>query len=357
MRILYDGYIYGLQRSGGINRYFYELIKRLPESCRPVILGDRPSIQVFPNHKNIKCIGHLPRILEPIAGIATRCFDVVHPTYYELTRPLKYSGVKTRCVVTIHDFIIDRYTNLFPKGKKVIIAQKQAIKRADAIICVSESTRMDLLARFPECENRCAVVPLASSMEFSHVCLSNQHGNVARPYCLYVGSRNFYKNFNWCLDAISDLKQRGLDLNLIVAGPSWTSDETITIRNSGVGERVELIEYPADAVLAALYKNAVALVYPSSYEGFGLPPLEAMTMGCPVIAQHASSLPEVIGDGGVLMQPQESSPILIADILAELLLNTSLRRLLSEKARSRAATFSWEKTAEMTFSIYRGSVA
>jgi glycosyltransferase involved in cell wall biosynthesis len=353
MRILYDGYIYGLQKSGGINRYFYEIISRLPECSLPVIYGSRPAHEGFSKRQKIKCLPRMHDILRPVAELATHYFDLIHPTYYELTPPLSYSGLRTRCVVTVHDFIIARYEKRFLKGQKVLAAQDQAIKRADAIICVSESTRSDLLERYPECENRCSVTHLASSMARGGNRSLIPQSNICKPYCLYVGSRTFYKNFNWCLDAVAELKRRGLDMNLVVVGSPWTVEEQAEVRNSGLGERVKLIDFPTDETLAALYRDAVALLYPSEYEGFGLPPLEAMAMGCPVIAQRASSIPEVVGNGGILMQVEEASPLLIADLLAVLLSDSTLRATLSVKAQAQASTFSWERTTEQTFNIYQ----
>jgi glycosyltransferase involved in cell wall biosynthesis len=357
MRILYDGYIFGLQKTGGINRYFGELISRLPVSAQPIIYGDFPEAGFNPKNKSTKCISRFPRSLNCLAGHATGLFDLIHPTYYELTKPLDYKKIKTRCVITIHDFIMARYERLFKKSSKVIVAQEEAIKRADQIICVSESTKSDLLERFPDCENRCSVIYLASSMECPVDLTVPSLYQASSPYFLYVGSRSFYKNFKWCLDALSNLQRRSIDINLVVAGPPWTSDEELIIRNSGLGHRIYLKVYPDDLDLARLYRNALALVYPSSYEGFGLPPLEAMKMGCPVIVQRISSLPEVVGKGGILMETKEASPLLIADVLEELLLNSLFRNEISRDAILQAQSFSWETTSEKTFDVYLGALA
>jgi glycosyltransferase involved in cell wall biosynthesis len=353
MRILYDGYIYKLQENGGINRYFNEIISRLPEYVRPCIYGNHPVMALRPKNKTIKYLHGLPKILMPLGNYLWSRYNLFHPTYYHLTAPIDYSRIKTRCVVTVHDFVMSKYADQYHKSQKVITAQEEAIKRADYIICVSESTRQDLLLRYPECEDRSSVTHLASSLSMPKKPTQRPH---PKPYCLYVGSRVFYKNFRWALDSISILKRQGLDVDLVVVGTPWTTEEMSLIRNIS-SENIRLYVQPNDSLLAALYKHALALIYPSNYEGFGLPPLEALSMGCPVIAQRSSSIPEVVGDAGILMDPDAASAELIAESVGSLYTDSAKRDEICAKASLRSREFSWETTAQKTLVAYHKALA
>ena len=348
MKVLFDGYIYKLQGNGGINRYFNEIISRLPNGVRPCIYGEHPALTLRPQNKNVKYISSIPRGIYSLGRYASNRFDLIHPTYYHLTPPLEYSKIKTRCIVTVHDFVMAKYADKYEKSQKVIVAQEEAIKSADYIVCVSESTRSDLLNRFPECEDRSSVTHLASSLSRSQNTSKSIHPG---PYCLYVGSRVFYKNFHWALEAISILKKRSLDVDLVVVGESWNAEERSLISNAYKG-KIRLVENPNDEVLSSLYENALALIYPSNYEGFGLPPLEAMTMGCPVIAQRTSSLPEVVGEAGILMDPARASAKVIAEAVQSLLMDSVMRSNLCAKGLAKSQDFSWHKTAQATLEAY-----
>jgi glycosyltransferase involved in cell wall biosynthesis len=352
MKILYDPYIYKLQQAGGINRYMSEVISRLPRTFHPYIFKKIENKVLVPQNKELKFFW-LPEILSRSPSLLRRrlrSMDLIHPSYYHLSTPLSWKNIPGHVVVTVHDFIMARFADRYERSEKVIQDQSAAIERADHIICVSQSTHRDLLERFPQCASRSSVIPLASSL-----CLPPTDAQRMYPqrYFLYVGQRNFYKNFYLTLQVFALLKKKYGDLRFVVVGPSWNDEEKKQLHHLGVADFVDLLEHPDDPLLAILYKYCEALFYLSEYEGFGLPPLEAMKMGAPVIALQISSLPEVIGCGGILIEPAQASPQNIAEAASSLLDSKKEQTILSQKAVQQAAQFSWERTMRETLQVYQ----
>ena len=340
-----------MQRTGGVNRYFAEIISRLPGTFRPVIYGCRPSAPHVPVHPALRHVGRPPLhiLSDPLVTAWSRGFNLIHPTYYHLTPPLSASTLRSRLVVTVHDFVMVRYADLYARSGKLITAQDAVIRAADYLICVSHSTRNDLLERFPECEGRSTVIHLGTTVRPAS---PNAGRAVGAPYVLYVGSRVFYKNFELSLKAAAEWRRRGVDLSLVVAGPPATDTERELLHRLDLENCAKFVEFPNDAELAALYRGALVLLYPSCFEGFGLPPLEAMAHGCPVIALGTSSLPEVVGDGGILLDPLSASAETVADAVVELATNEIVRTGLSQRATAQAAKFDWDNTVRETVKVY-----
>ncbi|MBM3857438.1 MAG: glycosyltransferase family 4 protein [Verrucomicrobia bacterium] len=351
MKILYDTYIYELQQTGGINRYTSEIISRLPETFHPYFFKKIKNEALVPKNKNFQFFW-LPKILSKSPCLLRKrlqSMDLIHPSYYHLSAPLSWKNISGHVVITVHDFIMARFSNRYTRSQKVIHDQAMAIERADHIICVSQSTHADLLERFPQCASRSSVIPLASSLSLPALDAKRLY---QQRYFLYVGHRNFYKNFYLTLQTFSILKKKYHDLRLVVVGAPWNEEEKQQLHSLGIENAVELVTHPQDALLAVLYKYCEALFYLSEYEGFGLPPLEAMKIGAPVIALKISSLPEVVGSGGVLIDPSQAFPEKIAEAVACLLDSEQERSALSEKAVHQASQFSWEKTMQKTLAIY-----
>lgn len=351
MRIVYDGYIYQLQKAGGINRYFSELISRLPREFQPMIYGrEKPALHP-PRHSHLAWRSPLgwPRIGPVLDALRFPRGVAIHPTYYHLTEPLTWDSLRGPIVLTVYDFVFRRFGHLYERSGKLLQAQNEAIKRADQLICISESTRNDLLDAFPECADRTRVVHLAAS-PLPVPCEARPH---EKPFFLFVGARVFYKNFKLAADGVCLLRQRGFDVDLLVVGPPWSEEEVTTYGSAEFRQFVRLVEYADDSALATLYRHAVALVYPSAYEGFGLPVLEAMTFGTPVVALRQSSIPEVAGRAGILLDPSEPTPEQFAEKAGRLLDNDEYRRGISALSVEQAARFSWEKTVAETLEVYR----
>ena len=360
MQILYDGKIYLMQSAGGVNRYFANLIARLPADFRPRLTTCETRALNYPSHPNLEV--HRFRRFRP-AGVSyrlekiyfdrvsdSRRFDLAHPTYYTLLTRREVSEYRCPVVITVWDMIHELFAaDLDPSGRSVE-EKRRAILAAQAVICISENTRKDLLERYPTLpEGRVRVTPLASELDAS---LSHGPEHVPeRPYFLYVGLRYRYKNFTGLLDAFAKLRTARPRAALCVVGAPFDESECKLIADLGISDAVEHYGHVSDAHLAKLYRCGVAFVYPSLYEGFGIPPLEAMSCGTPVVAANRSSLPEVVGDAGLLFDPDSADEL--ADILRLLLDDERERERLIAKGRRRAQAFSWDKTVGQTLEIYR----
>jgi glycosyltransferase involved in cell wall biosynthesis len=353
MKLLYDAYICRLQQRGGINRYFEEIVSRLPADARPVLYGGAGDLLPSLQHPRARRHGVPPLAgrMQMIFRAWSSTFDIFHPTYYRLERPFEWDSIKCPLVLTVHDFTYARFGHLDDKSPQHLRDQAVAIRRADRIICVSESTRRDLHEFFPDCRAPVEVIPHGPSLAcFEAV----EPASRERPYFLYVGSRSFYKNFPLAVQAVAELRRRGVEADLVVAGPRFSSREEQLIKEQGCSDSVEILENPDDETLSRFYRGAVALLYPSLYEGFGLPALEAMAMGTPVLALQTSSLPEVVGSGGVLLPVEEATRENLASVLEQLLMHPAQRERLSAAARKQAANFDWNRSAEATWKVYQG---
>jgi glycosyltransferase involved in cell wall biosynthesis len=365
-KIIFDSQIFSLQQFGGISRYICALAEQL---------ADQPNVQVqilAPLHVNqylreLKSrragivggvyIHPLPRFGHWLANFSNRVFpmiaigarpDIVHETYYS-DRPT-YNG-NVRRVLTVYDLIHEKFPHSFLAGDPIARNRAKAIRRADHIICISESTRSDLMEIYQVPDHKISVTYLGyDTLSASTSVASALVG--AKPYLLYVGSRHGYKNFDGLVQAFA-------------ASPVLKACARVVCFGGGVltpAERSLLIELKlssADVVqvsgdderLAALYQGASAFVYPSKYEGFGIPPLEAMSLGCPVICSNTSSIPEVVGDAGEYFEPNSVESMRYA--LERVLQSPQRQEELISLGNERVHTFSWARCATETLALYR----
>jgi glycosyltransferase involved in cell wall biosynthesis len=309
----------------------------------------------FPADRSIACAsspfspgwgGEVPRTLARVGA------DVYHSLFYLL--PV---GVRVPLVLSCMDVIPLLRPETQPAWKRALYAlsYRRAIARADALVAISESTRRDLVARFGVPAGRVAVVPLAADARFAPAASSEVAGLRGRlglpgSYLLYVGSNKPHKNLSRLLAAYGAVAAARPDVALVVAG-AWDPRYDAVRRAAPAG--VMFLGPVADADLPALYSGALAFAFPSLYEGFGLPVLEAMACGTPVVTSAISSLPEVAGDAALLVDPA-STPA-IAAALARLCDDGALRTELSRKALARAAEFSWERAARAYLDVYRAA--
>jgi glycosyltransferase involved in cell wall biosynthesis len=359
MRILYDGLIYATQTAGGINRYFANLVSRLPSDSSAVLTTPRVGSVNFPAHRNLDV--HVPRVVRPRQlGLATRPLqlrgaerhfghDLVHPTYYMLQTLRPIRRVRKPVVVTAYDLTHEFFPDEL--GRRGLIARlmRTAVRDADVVLCISENTRRDLVERYPVDESKLRVVPLATDLG-PHL-VSDAVEVPQQPYVLYVGSRARYKDFDLALQAVAALDAAHADLRLVVVGAPLTSAEHARIAELGIAGRVVEAGTTDDVRLATLYARSRALVYPSRYEGFGIPPLEAMACGTVAIASNVSSIPEVVGDAALLHEPGALDELV--EHVRTVLEDDATRDDLIARGRERAATFSWDRTASETFAAYR----
>lgn len=228
---------------------------------------------------------------------------------------------------------------------------RPALRRATTLPCISAATRDDLERLFPASRGKTLVTPLAADPSFAEPVDRPGHPELAQPYVLAVGTLEPRKNLERLLDAWLQLEPAVRDAHeLALVGPRGWDDEAIVAKAQAAGAR--LLGRVSDAELRALYAGAAAFAYPSLYEGFGLPPLEAMAAGAPVLTSNRSSLPEVVGDAAVLVDPTSTDAI--ADGLRTLLTDRALAGRLRDAGRARAAQFSWDRTAAETLAALRG---
>lgn len=362
MKVAYDHQIFAMQRHGGISRYFAELIEKLSVKpgiqitvVAPVHINNylrRPTIHgrvrggyiPFEFRGEARVSRALNNALLPLAWWG-RGFDIVHETYYSSTA----KGRSKIRVVTIYDMIHERYPSEFPDAAQVSRAKRDAVRRADHVICISETTRRDACEILGLRSEGCSVIHLGCSLGAEATEYRNRVSIV--PCVLYVGHRGGYKNFEVVLKAFasSTLVRRGIDL-IAFGGPRFTADERIVIGHLGIEGRVRQISGD-DAMLRAYYRAAMALVYPSRYEGFGIPPLEAMMNGCPVICSTAPSIKEIVGGAAAYFDPDDEGELRL--LFERVLDDDEYSKQLRARGAERVAKFSWAKCASETCELYR----
>lgn len=339
--LVLDGIIYSLQRHGGITVYFNELLQRMKAEAA----GD---CQVVVHEGSAVNVGLLPSGYETrptrVAERYRRCpvsaqASLFHSSYYRLPER------RIPVVTTVHDFIYER----FASGPRKWLHSWQkfaAIRASHAVICISESTRRDLLQFLPDIRpERLHVVHNGVGSAFNPLSPDAMPKGAARPYVLFVGARAGYKNFLPLVQAMTGLR----DLDLVcIGGGALTPLESELVQRQLDGRFAHHMGV-SDAQLNQFYNGAFCLAYPSAYEGFGIPVLEAMRAGCPVVAMNSSSIPEVAGDAALLLP--EASP----DVLREAISRfdqAGQRDHFRQLGLERAHHFSWDRTFAETCKVY-----
>lgn len=355
MKVIYDNKVYYIQKFGGVSVVFNELQKRALKDadmqCRFVEYGEggnsyQESLNIPENlviQKSPKFFG-LKRLL-PVRVNGNEPF-IFQSTYFSYC-----SNPKAININTVHDFIEARVGN-DKKGSKLRSAyQGYIINKSDKIVCISENTKRDLLEFYPNVKQEDVCVIYQGASDNYHIVKEAQMvlPFPAKSYLIYVGARAKRKNYHLLRDVIGHT-----DYNLVIAGTELSEEEKRELENNIPNSRYVSLGYTEDERLNELYNNAAALIYPSSYEGFGIPVLEAQQAGCPVIALNTSSIPEVIS-----INP-ETCPLLMKEATKEELL--SKIRLLSDKnliaqvvadGLANSKRFSWDKTHEQYKALYK----
>jgi glycosyltransferase involved in cell wall biosynthesis len=269
-------------------------------------------------------------------------------------------------VVTVHDLSILRYPETHPKDRVAFMSKRigKSILRADCVITDSEYVRQEVLAEFNLPAEKVVSVLLAASDNFMPVAGNElavtlaQFSLIAGQYILAVGTLEPRKNLTTAIRAYTQLPEAiRNEIPFVVAGmKGWRTEgldrEVAALIDKG---QIRLLGFVADEALPALYSGARVFVYPSLYEGFGLPPLEAMACGAPVIVSNRSSLPEVVGDAGLQVDALDVDGL--AEAMLSVIENDELRTSLGKRGIERASTFSWQHCAEQTLGVYRQVVA
>lgn len=282
--------------------------------------------------------------------------DVLHSPHY--TMPLA-AGCTT--VVTFHDMTFFLYPRLHKTYKSVFFRAiiRLSARRAAALIADSECTRRDIVQILRVEPDKATAVPLGVSPDFKPIRAFARVEEARRRYhlpaqiILFVGVLEPRKNLSTLIRAYGQLVSRGLRHTLVIVGPKgWMYKDLFrTVEALGLSDRVVFTGYVPEEDLALLYNVADVFVYPSFYEGFGLPVLESMSCGIPVVTSNVSSMPEIIGDAGILVNPRSAEEL--AGGLWRVLADRDLHLELARRGLERSRLFSWNRTASETLAVYR----
>ena len=368
MKVFFDHQIFNLQKYGGISRYFYELYKELNEEKFPNITAEI-SLLTTENHylkngsfgniispkisyynKHTKKLFNYFNYLHSLYTLKLENYDIFHPTYYNKYF-LDNIGEKP-FILTIYDMIHERFSDDFFNGDDSTIANKELLaKKADKIIAISESTKKDIIECYNISSDKIKVIYLGSSLKPNN---NKKIRLINKDYILYVGNRKKYKNFNLFLKSVSNILKKDKNISLFCAGGGSFDDNEIKLINSLNLENLVYQKNVNEDELSSLYNNAKAFVFPSLYEGFGIPVLEAFSMGCPVVLSNTSSLPEVGGDAAVYFNPENKEDM--ENKIDKVINDDNLRTEMREKGYKQLTKFSWSNTATETLKLYRSVI-
>ncbi len=376
MRVVIDGRVID-DHFPGIGRYVFQLVDALaavapPEDAFEVVLeagarDTRFGAARLARRGNVA----LRRVDAPVfapasqwrmrRAIAAARADVFHATYW--AGPY-WPGVPT--VATVYDLITHHAPGGVSRARAALLglALRLALRGARHVLTISDASRRDIVAAYGLAPERVTATPLAVDGRFRPIdaatvaALRGRLG-LARRHVLYVGINKPHKNLATLIDAWGILAAGGVaaagEVELVIAGRWDPRYDDLRARAAALpaGARVRFLGPVADGDLPALYSGAAVFAFPSRYEGFGLPPLEAMACGAPVVAADASSLPEVVGDAGRLVPPDDARAW--ARALAEVLGQPAVAAEMRARGLARAATFSWAATARQTLEVYRAA--
>jgi glycosyltransferase involved in cell wall biosynthesis len=362
MRVLFDYQIFSEQKYGGISRCFAELalelnriggvavqvssplstnayVRKLPPDLRNGLLLP-PSISANGMLRKLNRLASTPLAWQFRP-------DILHRTYYRKRGTFVHP--KLGLVTTVHDMIHERFPEDFHPNDVTAKIKRQAVDQADLLICVSESTRRDLIEIAGVNPAKTCVVYHGVDHLITHTSVVRPHA--AKPFLLYVGLRSAYKNFGCLLKAWRSDRSLfdAYDLVCFGGGP-WTDSEKALAAELGIPlERLSLYSGD-DEVLVGLYRHAEVFVYPSLYEGFGIPPLEAMSLGCPVISSNVSSMPEVLGSAAEYFEPEDCNSLQSA--LCRVLGDAGRQNELKMLGKVQAGKYTWKRCATETLAAY-----
>jgi glycosyltransferase involved in cell wall biosynthesis len=366
MRIGIDAHAIGSRLTGN-ETYIKNLIEALADVDREnsyVLFFTRPDIanewtDRYPNFRVHLVRPHSPYIRIPFGfplAVSRSRADLLHVQY---TAP---PWCPKPVVATIHDISFEHFPEFFTPKERFFFKRTipYTAHRAVKVLTGSEYSRQDLVRTYPVAPEKIVLTPYGIEGRFQPVsdpaqieAVRKKYG-IQRGYLLTVGNLQPRKNLGRLIKAYTHLRGRpdGMRQQLVIVGKrAWLSHSIFDeARRSSYVEDIIFTDYVSEEDLIALYSGATAFVYPSIFEGFGLPVLEAMACGAPVITSNTSSLPEVVGDAGIMIDPYDEQALVKA--IQQVVSDAELRARLSESGLAQARKFSWRKTAELTLAVY-----
>ncbi|MGN0629858.1 MAG: glycosyltransferase family 4 protein [Ruminococcus sp.] len=310
-----------------------------------------------------RCSGYLYRLVSNFLPVPYSHFfgsdaDITH--FFNYIVPPKVSG---KTVVTVHDMVYKAFPETVRGRTRYMLETglKRSMKRADIIVTDSEFSRTEILKYFPQWEKKLGVVPCGvdrtrfhPEREQARIDETRKLIGTERSYFLYLGTLEPRKNLRRLVVAYNAFRRGKSEYPCLVlaGGKGWLNDELMnTIKELELGEDIKIMSYVPEENIRPLMSGALAFVFPSIYEGFGMPPLEAMACGVPVLTTHAASLPEVVGDSALICDPYNTDEM--TDCLERLYHDSKLRGELSAAGLARARMYSWENAAAILYDIYK----
>jgi glycosyltransferase involved in cell wall biosynthesis len=358
MKVLYD--YPSSQIHGGISRYACEIIKELCteiDTDLSIIVTDNLYIKELPfphikhlltknNFKGKSRIQNFLNLAYTNYKVARNNYDILHVTDPDSKFLVK---IKKPLVVTIHDMVNEKSPEAHVSHARQIARKKDLIYSAAQIIAISENTKKDILQLYPVNPDKITVIYHGSPSVPKEIA-ENKFGK----YILFVGRRKRYKNFPFFVESVAPLLLEDKQLKLVCAGPSFTSEEGEFLKTLGVDQQVVAMRV-SDNLLYALYRNALAFVFPSLHEGFGIPILEAFASNCPVVLSNTTCFPEIAGDAALYFDPKDKQSIYnsVKKIITDKQLASELRKLGAE----RVSKYTWSKAAQQTLEVYKSIMA
>ena len=381
MKILYDHQAFTYQKWGGVSKSFCELITHRPmgmdyeisvvesdnvhlreshlvDYILPVsrdlasfhskhsFLG-REKIYNFLGEAGFLHTAEVTNKRSSIKKIKEGDYDVFHPTFFD-NYFLPYLHGKP-FVLTVHDLMPELF-GWYSKDPQ-IVNKPELCEEASAIIAVSENTKKDLCRIYKVPENKVHVIYHGFPEKIKSVARDKRV--VENPYFLYVGRRDGYKNWSQTIMDFADFHKNHPDVMMICTGAAFSEQETQLLRDLHIDNVVRAI-FASDVQMANLYAHAIAFIFPSLYEGFGMPILESFAYGCPTLLNNKSCFPEIGGDAAIYFDSEQGKSNLLQKMEDAYSMTSAEREDIKAKGIQRLKKFSWSKSSEMLFNIYKG---
>ena len=359
MKICFDNEIFWAQKFGGISsRYFFNLIKILSNN-------HNLDVKVFAKYylnkklddlsKNI-VIGKRVKFKPPFTGKIFQKLnsfflnneikkfqpDIIHKTYY--SNFLK-KNERSKIILTVFDLWHEKNSKILHRPKEY------SLKISDHIVCPSNSTKNDL-SEIYNIDKKKITVTYFGAEKFENIEIKKNIKDYGKPFLLFVGSRGRYKNFNNFVEAFSKSEKLYKDFNIICfGGEEFSADEIGLFKRLKIVDSVYKEKNNDDQTLFTLYKKAKCLVYPSTHEGLGLPPIEAMSFGCPTITSNHAAIMEGVGNASAIFDPNDIFQI--KQILEKYLYSDDKLKKLIDLGLLQSQRFSWDKCVQETLEVYK----